>query len=75
MSEQTKITVQLARQPEDDLWLATSRDLPGLFVEGETPDSLMDEVRPVIMAMLELANDPRHKSGPMIDFEVTETDQ
>ena len=72
MSGQAKLTVQLAHQPDDDVWLATSRDLPGLFVEGETPDTLMDDVRPVIMAMLKLAQDARHTATPQIDFEIAE---
>lgn len=71
MTEQAKITVKLAHQPEDEVWLATSRDLPGLFVEGDTPEELMEDVRPVIVAMLRLANDPREKN-PLIDFEITE---
>lgn len=74
MPEQDKITVQLAHQPDDEVWLATSRDLPGLFVEGETPDDLMKDVRPVISTMLRLADDPR-QSSPLIDFEIEGADQ
>jgi len=35
-------TIALARQPEG-VWLATSNDIPGLFVEGDTAEEAREE--------------------------------
>ena len=35
-------TIALAQQPEG-VWLATSDEIPGLFVEGDTADEARDE--------------------------------
>jgi predicted RNase H-like HicB family nuclease len=35
-------TIALAKQPEG-VWLATSNDIPGLFVEGDTAEEAREE--------------------------------
>ena len=35
-------TITLAKQPEG-VWLATSDDIPGLFVEGDTAEEVREE--------------------------------
>jgi predicted RNase H-like HicB family nuclease len=37
-----QFTIALDRQPEG-VWLATSNEIPGLFVEGDTADEARDE--------------------------------
>jgi hypothetical protein len=48
--------IQIDAQWDDEarVWIATSRDAPGLVVEAESWQSMIDEVRSVLPDLLEL---------------------
>jgi hypothetical protein len=43
--------------PEAQVWLATSANVPGLVVEAETWTAMIEEVRLVLPDLLELSNE------------------
>jgi Domain of unknown function (DUF1902) len=50
------ITINVRWDPEASVWIATSDDVPGLVVEGDTLTSLEDEVRLVLPDLIELSD-------------------
>ncbi len=47
-------TVRADWDAEAKVWMATSEDVPGLTVEAETLDALVEEVKHVVPELLEL---------------------
>ncbi len=54
--------IQADWDPEAKVWTATSEDVPGLVVEAETLDALVDEAKLLVPELLELNRGLR---GPM----------
>jgi len=54
-----KVRVEIARDDEAGVFLASSPDLRGLHVEGETLDELHREIRSALLALVELQVDGR----------------
>jgi hypothetical protein len=50
-----EITVTARWDSEAGVWLATSDDVPGLVVEGETWPTMIEEVRLVLPELMELS--------------------
>ena len=48
------ITVDAHWDAEADVWIATSKDVPGLVVEADTWPVMIDEVKLVLPDLLEL---------------------
>ncbi len=61
--------VQADWDPEADVWVATSDDVPGLATEAETIEALMQKLRVIVPELLE-ANQVL-PSGSAISFELT----
>lgn len=53
-----KIRVDIVRDPEAGVFVATSRDLQGLVCESETLDSLRNDIRRATNALLSVAYYP-----------------
>lgn len=52
-------TVTFTWDDETDVWIATSKDIPGLVLESGSFDALMERVRFAIPELLEM-NQPDH---------------
>jgi predicted RNase H-like HicB family nuclease len=65
------ITVRVRHDPEAGVFVASSNDLPGLNVEGETLDAIRDEVRGALEVLLELEFHGRvpAQAFPRLQFE------
>jgi hypothetical protein len=50
------LTINARWDPEAEVWLATSSDVPGLVVEAGTWPEMIEEVRLVLPDLLELSN-------------------
>jgi hypothetical protein len=50
------LTINARWDPEAEVWLATSSDVPGLVVEAGTWPDMIEEVRLVLPDLLELSN-------------------
>ncbi len=67
-----KVLVEIARDDEAGVFLASSPDLRGLHVEGETLDELHREVRSALSALLQLELDGRVTEViPQLEFRDT----
>jgi hypothetical protein len=58
------ITIEARWDGEASVWIATSRDVPGLVVEADTWPSMIEEVRLVLPELLELSG----KSGDSLSL-------
>jgi len=47
-------TIQAQWDPEADVWLATSDQVPGLAIEAKTMEELVERLRAVVPELLEL---------------------
>jgi predicted RNase H-like HicB family nuclease len=56
--------------PEAEVWVATSDDVPGLVTEAATVETLTDKLRFMIPELLEANSVPR-PDGASISFELT----
>ena len=64
------LRVQAEWDPEAEVWVATSDDVPGLATEAETIERLTEKLRTLIPELLEanrLLSDPRQE----VVFELT----
>jgi hypothetical protein len=52
---QRKITIQARWDHEARVWLANSRDVPGLVIEAETLPAAVKEVRLILPDLMELS--------------------
>jgi hypothetical protein len=52
------ITIQARWDGEVNVWIATSKDVPGLVVEADTWPAMIEEVRLVLPDLLELSGLP-----------------
>jgi hypothetical protein len=52
-----KIDIQARWDGEASVWIATSKDVPGLVVEADTWPKMIEEVRLVLPELLELKGD------------------
>jgi len=52
-----EITIQARWDSEASVWLATSRDVPGLVVEADTWPAMIEEVRVILPELLEVSGD------------------
>ena len=57
MSMNREITIQARWDGEASVWLATSRDVPGLVVEADTWPAMIEEVRVILPELLEVSGD------------------
>ena len=55
------LTIDARFDPEAQVWLATSVDVPGLVVEAETWPAMIEEVRLVLPDLMELSNQKADK--------------
>jgi predicted RNase H-like HicB family nuclease len=44
-----------------ELWVATSPDIPGLVLQGRTHDDLVEKLRLVVPALIEIGVDPEDR--------------
>jgi Domain of unknown function (DUF1902) len=51
------ITIDARWDPEANVWIATSNDVPGLVVEADTWPAMIEEVRLVLPDLLELSGE------------------
>lgn len=51
------ITIQARWDGEAKVWIATSRDVPGLVVEADTWSGMIEEVRLILPELLELSGE------------------
>ena len=49
------VTIQAQWDGESNVWIATSADVPGLVVEGDTWPTMIEEVRQVLPELMELS--------------------
>ena len=59
--------------PETEVWIATSKDVPGLVLESGSFDALVERVRIAIPELLELNN--QGQSECSLIFETERTDR
>lgn len=52
------IDIQARWDGEAKVWIATSRDVPGLVVEADTWSSMIEEVRLILPELLEVRGEP-----------------
>jgi hypothetical protein len=52
------IMIDARWDPEANVWIATSNDVPGLVVEADTWPGMIEEVRLVLPDLLELSGKP-----------------
>jgi hypothetical protein len=57
MSMNREITIQARWDGEASVWLATSKDVPGLVVEADTWPAMIEEVRIVLPELLEVSGE------------------
>ncbi len=62
--------VHAAWDPESEVWVATSDDVPGLATEADTIEALTQKLRFMIPELLEANSVPRSESSS-IRFELT----
>jgi hypothetical protein len=55
------LTIDARFDPEAEVWLATSRDVPGLVVEAGSWPAMIEEVRLAIPDLLELSGQTADK--------------
>lgn len=58
MAAGKKYCVDFMHDDEVDVWIATSKDVPGLILEGDSVDSLMKRVETAIPDLLETETFP-----------------
>jgi len=46
---------------EAEIWVATSPDVPGLVVQGRTHDDIIEKVRLVVPALVEVGMEPEDR--------------
>ena len=61
-------TIQAQWDPEADVWLATSDQVPGLAIEAKTMEELVERLRAVVPELLELNQSIR--AGEEIVFQL-----
>lgn len=49
------VTIQAQWDGDSNVWIATSADVPGLVVEGDTWPTMIEEVRQVLPELMELS--------------------
>jgi hypothetical protein len=64
------ITILARWDGEANVWLATSKDVPGLVIEAETWPAIIQETRAVLPDLLELQGAPA--AGLSLTFRVEE---
>ena len=52
------IAIDARWDDEARVWIATSNDVPGLFIEADTWPMMIDEVELVLAELLELSGSP-----------------
>ena len=56
--------IKLEWDPEANVWIATSDDVPGLVLESGSLDALIERVKYAVPELLEL-NGKKHKEVPL----------
>lgn len=65
--------IRLIWDSEAEIWVATSQDVPGLVLESESLDMLINKVRSAIPELIEL-NETKHKEYNLL-YETERTDK
>lgn len=54
----TEFKIEAEWDIDAEVWVATSPNVPGLVVQGRTPDEIVDKVRLVLPALIEIGVEP-----------------
>ena len=57
----TEFRIEAEWDTDAEVWVATSSDVPGLVVQGRTPDEIVDKVRLVLPALIEIGMEPEDR--------------
>ena len=65
--------IKLVWDKKSEVWIATSQDVPGLILESESLDVLINKVRTAIPELIEL-NGTKHREYSLL-YETERTDK
>jgi predicted RNase H-like HicB family nuclease len=54
----TEFRIEAEWDTEAEIWVATSPDVPGLVLQGRTQDEIVEKVRLVLPALIEIGIEP-----------------
>jgi hypothetical protein len=57
----TEFRIEAVWDAEAEVWVATSPDVPGLVVQGRVPDDIIEKVRLVLPALIEIGVEPEDR--------------
>jgi predicted RNase H-like HicB family nuclease len=57
----TEFKIEAEWDADAEVWVATSPNVPGLVVQGRTPDEIVDKVRLVLPALIEIGVEPEDR--------------
>jgi predicted RNase H-like HicB family nuclease len=57
----TEFRIEAAWDTEAEIWVATSPDVPGLVLQGRTQDEIVEKVRLVLPALIEIGIEPEDR--------------
>jgi predicted RNase H-like HicB family nuclease len=59
--QMTEFRIEAEWDAEGAVWVATSPDVPGLVLQGRTHDDLIEKVRLVLPALIEIGVEPEDR--------------
>ena len=57
----TEFRIEAEWDAEAEVWVATSPDVPGLVLQGRTHDDIIEKVRLVLPALIEIGVEPEDR--------------
>jgi predicted RNase H-like HicB family nuclease len=66
----TDFQIQAEWDNDAEVWVATSKNVPGLVVQGRTQDEVVEKVRLVLPALIEIGVEPEDRLN--VTFRKTE---
>ena len=57
----TEFRIEAEWDAEADVWVATSPDVPGLVLQGRTHEEIVEKVRLVLPALIEIGVEPEDR--------------
>ena len=57
----TEFRIEAEWDAEAEVWVATSPDVPGLVLQGRTNDEIIEKVRLVLPALIEIGVEPEDR--------------
>jgi len=57
----TEFRIEAEWDAEAEVWVATSPDVPGLVLQGRTQDEIVEKVRLVLPALIEIGVEPEDR--------------